>query len=112
MYIREVTASTVQELGLEPVMAADGATALSMYQEHRNSICLAIIDIVMPTMNGDQLLRELRSIDPNLPAIMVSGFTDRTVLDYQAGPHTEFVQKPFHPEELIAAVRRVLPVSQ
>jgi DNA-binding response OmpR family regulator len=67
-----------------------------------------VLDVVMPSMTGDQLLRELRAIEPDLPAVMVSGFTDRRVIGAEAGPHTEFVQKPFHPEELIAALQRVL----
>jgi DNA-binding NtrC family response regulator len=108
MYVREVTASTVQELGLEPLLAGDAATALALFQQYRNEIRVAVLDVVMPGMSGDQLLRELRALTPALPALLVSGFTDRRVMGDAPGSHAEFVQKPFHPEELLAALRRVL----
>ena len=68
MYVREVTASTVQELGLEPLLAGDAATALALFQQYRNEIRVAVLDVVMPGMSGDQLLRELRVLAPALPA--------------------------------------------
>ena len=108
MYVREVTASTVQEMGFEPLVAGDGPTALSLFSQHRDSIRVVVLDVVMPGMTGDQLLRELRLLAPNIPAVIVSGFNDRRVIGPAAGIETAFVQKPFHPEELIAAVRRVL----
>jgi two-component system cell cycle sensor histidine kinase/response regulator CckA len=107
MYVREVTASTIQELGFEPILADDGMTALNLFCQHRDLIRVAVVDVVMPGMSGDQLLRELQMVVPDLPVVLVSGFTDRRVLESIAG-RTEFVQKPFHPEELINAIHRVL----
>jgi CheY-like chemotaxis protein len=111
MYVREVTASTVQELGFEPVLAAEAAAALDLFRKHHDAIRVAILDVVMPGMSGDQLLRELRSLVPDLPAVLVSGFTDRRALELVVGQRTEFVQKPFHPEELFTAIKRVLQPS-
>jgi signal transduction histidine kinase/CheY-like chemotaxis protein len=108
MYVREVTASTLQELGFEPLLAGDGPSALALFRANRDAVRVAVLDVVMPGMLGDQLLRELRALDPRLPAVLVSGFTDRRVVGAASGRNTEFVQKPFHPEELIAAVRRVM----
>ena len=53
---------------------------------------------------------ELRRTAPMLPAVLVSGFTDRRVVRPEAAEWTEFLQKPFHPEELSAVVRRLVPV--
>jgi signal transduction histidine kinase/CheY-like chemotaxis protein len=111
MYVREVTASTVQELGFEPLVAGDGATALALFQQYRDEIRVAVLDVVMPGMSGDQLLREVRAVAPSLPALLVSGFTDRRIIGAEPGLHTEFVQKPFHPEDLLAAMRRVLRLA-
>jgi len=108
LFVREVTASTVQELGLEPVLAGDGVTALTLFRHEAESIRVTVVDVVMPGMSGDQLLRELRKISPDLPAVLVSGFTERQAISGLLGPLTDFVQKPFHPEELIAALRRVM----
>jgi len=109
MYVREVTASTLEELGYEPLLAGDGPTAIQLFRLYREGIRIAVIDMVMPGMSGDQLLEELRAIEPNLPAVIVSGFTDRHVI--RAGTRTEFLQKPFHPEELLAVVARLLALA-
>jgi CheY-like chemotaxis protein len=108
MYVREVTASTLEELGYETLLAGDGATALELFRKHQNEIRVAVIDVVMPSMMGDQLLDELRLLAPTLPAVIVSGFTDRRVIKPGSGDNTQFLQKPFHPEELIAVVKRVM----
>ena len=109
MYVREMAASTVQELGFEPLLAADGVTALELFRENWGSIRVAVLDVVIPGMSGDQLLREIRALELSLPAVLVSGFSDRHALASVLGSGTEFLQKPFHPEELIAAIQRVLP---
>jgi signal transduction histidine kinase/ActR/RegA family two-component response regulator len=107
MFVREVTASTLEELGYEALLAGDGPTALDLFCKHQNEVRLAVIDVVMPGMTGDQLLDELRARSRTLPAVLVSGFTDRRVIKSGSEESTQFLQKPFHPEELIAMVKRV-----
>jgi CheY-like chemotaxis protein len=107
MYAREVTASALKELGYEPILAGDSSSALMLFRENCGTVRVAVLDVVMPGISGDQLLRELRALDPRLPAVLVSGAADRRAAGAGAGV-TAFVQKPFRPEELIAAVRRVL----
>jgi signal transduction histidine kinase len=109
--VREVTAATVRELGFESILAGDGDTALELFRRYEQSIRVVVLDVVMPGMGGDRLLSELRAISPGLPAVLVSGFTDRGAVESMVGTTTEFVQKPFHPEELTAAIRRVLKLS-
>lgn len=108
IYVREVTASTLEELGYETLLAGDGATALELFRNHQSEVKIAVIDVVMPAMMGDQLLDELRLLAPTLPAVIVSGFTDRRVIKPGSGDNTQFLQKPFHPEELIAVVKQVM----
>ncbi len=107
MYVREVTASTLEELGYEPLLAGDGPSALELFRKYHDEVRVAVIDVVMPGMNGDQLLDALRAIEPALTVVLVSGFTDRRVIG-SIGTHTEFLQKPFHPEELLALVKRMV----
>jgi len=107
MFVREVTASTLEEMGYAPLLAADGLSGLALFRENRDRIKLAVIDVVMPGMTGDQVLEALRAVAPALPVVVVSGFTDRRGIKTGPGTHTEFLQKPFHPEDLMAAVRRL-----
>jgi PAS domain S-box-containing protein len=108
MFVREVTASTLEEMGYAPLLAADGLTGLSLFQQNRDRVKLAVIDVMMPGMTGDQVLETLRTVAPTLPVVLMSGFTDRRVIKAGEGTKTEFLQKPFHPEDLMALVRRLV----
>jgi CheY-like chemotaxis protein len=109
MYVREVTASALEELGYDPVLAGDGPSGITQFHQHRDSIKVVVIDVMMPGMSGDQVLASLRAIDPDLPAVLISGYTDRRIVKAVFGPRTIFLQKPFHPEELMDVVRRLVP---
>jgi DNA-binding NtrC family response regulator len=108
VFVREVTASTLEEIGFAPLLAADGPSGLELYRRNRAAIKLAVIDVVMPGMGGDQVLDAIRAVDPDLPVVLVSGFADRRSTRAGPGARTEFLQKPFHPEDLMAVVRRLV----
>jgi PAS domain S-box-containing protein len=108
MYVREVAASTLEENGFEPLLAGDGAAGVELFRRHRNAVRVAVVDVVLPGLGGEQVLAALREIEPALPVVLVSGFTEARLTGSVAGPGVEFLRKPFHPEELIAAVERVL----
>ena len=111
MFVREVTASVLEEMGFDPLLAADGPSGLELFARHRGGIKVAVIDVMMPGMTGDEVLAALRRTAPDLPAVLVSGFTEQRLLNSALGPRTEFLQKPFHPEDLMAAVRRLVSTS-
>jgi PAS domain S-box-containing protein len=111
MYIREVVASTLQDLGYEPLLAGDGRAGLDLFRQHHEAIRIAVIDVVMAGQTGDQLLDSIRATAPDIPAVMISGYTDRRLGgEKYSSRHgrTEFLQKPFRPEDLAAAVKRVM----
>ena len=108
MFVREVTASALEEIGFAPLLAADGPTGIELFRRHRDTVKVAVIDVMMPGMTGDLVLEALRAIEPLLPVVLVSGFTDRRVLKTGHGTRTEFLQKPFHPDELMAVVQRLV----
>jgi len=112
MYVRELAASALQELGYEVMLAGDGATALALFQKHRSEVRFAVLDMMMPGMTGDRVLDALRILRPDLPAVVISGFTDGRIINTGSGTRTEFLQKPFHPEELIAVVERLMKIQK
>jgi CheY-like chemotaxis protein len=68
-----------------------------------------VTDIVMPGMNGPELVRRLVATKPNLRALYISGYT-REALNGRTGlaPGTAFLQKPFTMGSLASTVRSVL----
>ncbi len=91
--------------------AANGEEALALINQ--NPIGLALIDINMPVMNGEQLIQEIRQ-DPqtaSLPVIVVSTESSFTRISLLRKQGAEFVHKPFTPESLREAVAEITGVS-
>lgn len=85
--------------------ATGGASALEIIRTHGQSINLAIIDLTMPTMDGIEVIKELREFDQRLPVILTSGFTEDEMTSHftLTGP-TQFIQKPFRGRNLLDVI--------
>ena len=87
--------------------AENGKVALDKYLELRPD--LTIMDITMPEMDGINAVREIRKVDANANIIMCSAMGQQAmVIDaIQAGAR-DFIVKPFQPDCVLEAVRKVL----
>ena len=92
--------------GFDPVCTYSGREALAVAKEQRPS--MLVLDIVMPEMDGLEVLREIRRF-ANLPVIMVTGKGDEfdRVLGLEMGAD-DYLVKPFSPRELVARIKAVL----
>ncbi len=71
---------------------------------------LLLIDVKMPKRDGLSLVKEIRQDFPKLPIIAMSGYsTTETVADVVRSGATQFIGKPFRPDELLKLIRQVLP---
>jgi PAS domain S-box-containing protein len=100
---------TLEELGYTVLAADRPDKALDMVDRQSAPIDLLVTDVVMPEMNGKDLLARLSKNRPGLRALFMSGYTanviaHRGVLD----EGIEFLQKPFRAVDFAARVRQVL----
>jgi CheY-like chemotaxis protein len=103
--LRENLAEALELEGYAPVTAADGAAALRRLADERFDAVL--LDLVMPGMDGRELLRRIRE-EPRLTALRVVVTTGHTGSRARAGvPADAFLHKPFGVRELLAALRGV-----
>jgi PAS domain S-box-containing protein len=103
--VRKVTGEILREYGYRVVEAADGEEAVRKYRENREDIRLLILDMIMPGKTGRQACTEIRTLDPGVKAIFVSGYTDKEIIPKEDG---DFVSKPVTPGELLAKIRKHL----
>ncbi len=105
--VREFFQVALELAGYQVETAEDGKDALAKVQHERPDLIL--LDVVMPVMDGLELLLKLRSdlAPPVPPAILVSGF-DITEAEALRRGAVRFLPKPIHAKDLIAAVRDVL----
>jgi PAS domain S-box-containing protein len=103
--IREILGLSIADLGYDVTTAANGELALAAFKEHRPSIVLT--DIKMPVMDGIELLKHLKELDPEVEVIMISGHGDMDLviksLQYEAA---DFITKPIRDELLVSALKR------
>ena len=105
--VRELTVSALKALNYRVIEADSGRVALDAIRE-RHDIDLALIDLVMPVMNGRQLATRIRAADPARAILFMTGYDDLSGTDDFASEMV--IKKPFKLVELAAAVERTLAV--
>jgi two-component system, chemotaxis family, chemotaxis protein CheY len=87
--------------------AEDGSKAVEKFKELRPD--LVTMDITMPDMDGISAVKEIRKVDSNATIIMCSAMGQQAmVIDAIQAGAKDFVVKPFQPERVLEAVRKVL----
>jgi PAS domain S-box-containing protein len=106
--VREVVGRMLEHLGFRVLPAEDGVAALEALATHDGDVTAVLLDVSMPRMGGSETLRRIRERHPDLPVVLMSGYTEQEVasnlLDGSSGA-TGFLQKPFLPEDLAAVLR-------
>lgn len=101
--IRDLLQQVLTRHHHEVVVAGDGREAMDLFRRHRPDVTL--VDLHMPVMNGLEVLRQIRAMDPVCAVIMVSGEDGADGPEVQARQLgvTDFVRKGFSLDNLIAA---------
>ena len=111
--VRDAVAAILTAEGI-PVWSAESAQgAAEVLKDQASDIGMVVLDYSMPALSGTQAYALLREIAPGIPVVLSSGFTEEEALRRFAGLDLAgFLQKPYHPSELLAQVRRVVPQAQ
>jgi CheY-like chemotaxis protein len=114
--VRDILASMLHSLGHQVMTAADGREAVDLLQESQRqgkSIDLAIVDLTIPGgMGGLETLEHLRRVDPNLPVVVASGYSNDPVMaSFRSFGFNGTVAKPFVLAQLAEAINSALGTS-
>ena len=86
--------------------ATNGKEALQFIDADFETINMIICDWNMPSMNGLDFLKQIRSVFPDIPFIMVTGKSDKnSVIEAKVAGVSAFIRKPFSPEQLETKLR-------
>ena len=103
--VREI----LQENGYRVIEALDGEDAVRQFGEHMESIELAILDVIMPKLNGREVYQRITELKPELRVVFTSGYAADA---FREGERPEkdfnFLSKPVAPEALLRMIRKVL----
>ena len=92
--------------GYQVLVAQNGQEALAISEQNGWNFDLVLTDVIMPIMNGPELVAKLGREMPNLSALFMSGYTD-DVLERQGFSieDVDLIRKPFSPSRLVGRVR-------
>jgi PAS domain S-box-containing protein len=111
--LRQVIREILSHVGYKVTVAANGGEALLLVEEEGLRPDLLITDVVMPRMNGKQLVDRLRRTQPGLRVLYISGYTDNAIVHQGIlDPGAPFLQKPFGLQELGDRVQQILSGEQ
>ena len=106
--VRKYVERVLREAGYDTIAASDGPEALDIAANHP-PFKLIVTDLMMPTMNGDELARRLRQRDPSLKVLYLTGFSDRLFKDKVTLWEDEaFLEKPCSIKAVLEAVSLLL----
>ncbi|MDE1166502.1 MAG: response regulator [Pseudomonas sp.] len=100
--VREVTAALLDSLGYQVIEAQSAQEALNQVS---TAVDLVLTDYAMPGMNGAELAQVLRTLQPQLPVVFMTGYAD---IDGLGEAEQVIVQKPFRGDELGLKLQQVL----
>ncbi|WP_051689412.1 PAS domain-containing hybrid sensor histidine kinase/response regulator [Pelobacter seleniigenes] len=106
--VRGIGVEMLKELGFSTITARDGKEALEIYR-NTPDIILVILDLTMPRMDGEQCFRELKTINPQVKAVISSGYNEQEVSQKFIGKGISgFVQKPYKLAVLRGIIKKLL----
>ncbi|MEG0255932.1 response regulator transcription factor [Vagococcus sp.] len=105
--IRELMKLYLKNEGFDVVEAQNGKEALKIIE--KQTIALLVLDIMMPEMDGWEVIKKIRSTDSEIPILMVTakGETTHKIRGFQLGTD-DYLTKPFDPLELVLRVKALL----
>jgi PAS domain S-box-containing protein len=107
--VRAVGRRMLERIGFEVLTARDGQEAVDLFRRHHRAIRAVLLDLTMPGLDGEAASRELAEIDPSVPVILCSGYTEQAIAErFADNPPAAFVQKPYRLEVLRETLQGIL----
>ncbi len=107
--VRKLAVRILEKQGYRMLEASTGENALLVCKEHKEPIHLLLTDVVMPGMNGRELMESLTSLRPETKVLFMSGYADDAIARHGVLEEgMNYIQKPFATDRLIRKVREVL----
>jgi DNA-binding NtrC family response regulator len=106
-HICTAIAALVKGEGFQPLIAQDGNAGLKLIRSEAPDMML--VDIKMPEMDGMEVMRQAKDLDPDLPVVIITAYAEihGAVKAIKAGAH-DYLSKPFDNQEVIRVIHRAL----
>lgn len=107
--VARAVAFALEQEGVRILIASDGLDAIRLFEEHESEIDVALLDLILPRIGGDEVVYAIRERRPDLPIVICSGsISQKMTDDLRAVPNLSFINKPFLANELMQTLDQAL----
>jgi signal transduction histidine kinase len=105
--VREAITDILEMEGMQVVSAANGSEGVALYERHKDEVGLVVLDLSLPGISGEDTLRLIRGIDPDVQVLLSSGRSQTAAQERYACDHAVgYLPKPFDGKKLIGAIHQ------
>jgi PAS domain S-box-containing protein len=108
MAVRSTTRRLLERQGWRVFEAGEGEDALQLFGRHRDEVAIVLTDLRMPGLGGADLVRRLRAIAPDVPAVFISGYDELEAQHLQDLANVPLLAKPFAASDLLAILHQTI----
>jgi PAS domain S-box-containing protein len=103
---RAVARSMAEDLGFHVLEAANGQEALAIFELRHPEIALVLMDLTMPHLDGGQAFLRMHSVNPKVPVILTSGYSEQDVLaEFTGSGLAGFLPKPYQSSQFLSVMQ-------
>jgi two-component system, cell cycle sensor histidine kinase and response regulator CckA len=107
--VRQVARSALERYGYTVLLAENGQQGVEIYRLQADEINAVLLDLTMPVMTGEETLKVLQQMRPDVAVVLSSGFNEADALRRFGEHHLAgFIQKPYTAAKLVAKMRAAL----
>ena len=110
--VRRYSGRIMEKLGFSTLTAEDGESGINQFRLHADEIDLVIVDMFMPRLNGDEVIRAIRKIRSNAKVMIISGYTETIFMDrFKENQPDGFLYKPFVTGDFVDKITQILDLE-
>lgn len=111
--VLKTTDTLLRHHGYRTVLATDGHEAVRQFRAHPGAFAAVLLDLTMPGLDGAEVLRVIRAVEPSARVLVMSGFSEQDVVGRLRGlGDVPILRKPFTRETLLARIHDVVAARQ
>jgi CheY-like chemotaxis protein len=96
-------------LGFQVVEASDGEEAVALFRQRKGEFTLVLMDLTMPRMDGREAFLRMHDLDPTVPVVLTSGFSENdAVSDFAGRGLAGFLPKPYQRSQFEQIIRQAM----
>lgn len=104
----EVLRHVLEGQGFTVLTATDGATGVALFRQHAEEIRAVLLDLIMPGMSGQEVLRAIRTIRPEARVLLLTGLPEGEARAQLGHTAAGYLQKSFQLSPFITRLRQIL----